>query len=69
MEKGDGMGGEDETGGKRTCKGGNSKHTQTYTHLSRVVHSSWWDGVPFPPLHLHVITLTTNRSQLADTHI
>ena len=52
---------EDETGGKRTSKGGDSKHnitpvqitrqhirgtwhtqTYTYTHPSRVVHSSSW---------------------------
>ena len=79
---------EDETGGKRTSKGGDSKHnitpvqitrqrisgtwhtqTYTYTHPSRVIHSSWWDGVLFTLLHFHLITLAKNSSQLADTHI
>ena len=43
-------------------------HTQTY--LSRVVHlSSWWDGVLFPLLHVHLITSAYNSSHMADTDI
>ena len=31
--------------------------------LFRLVHpSSWWDGVPFPLLHVHLITLAKNCS-------